>query len=124
MLGSNPFIRCSSSKTYPICVGMRMPVNPSINPAIGNKFPVFTGKGTVQHGTLMMRSHYLECRQMVCNHNDMDRRALLDAFPYKVDTSLVHPVEFLHLQQLPVELDLAEIIHAFPHEILVVRVDP
>lgn len=34
-------------------------------------------------------------------------------------TGLVHPVEFLHLQQ-----DLAEVIHAFPHEILVVRVDP
>lgn len=39
-------------------------------------------------------------------------------------TGLVHPVEFLHLQQFPVELDLAEVIHAFPHEILVVRVDP
>lgn len=37
---------------------------------------------------------------------------------------LVHPLELLHLQQFPAELDLAEVIHAFPHEILVVRVDP
>ncbi len=36
----------------------------------------------------------------------------------------MHPVELLRLQQLPVKFDLAEVIHAFPHEILVIRVDP
>ena len=105
-------------------VDMRMPVDPSINPTVGYQFSVFTGKGTVQHGTLMMRSHCLECRQMVCNHHDMGCRTFFNAFPDKTDTILVHPLEFIHLQQFPVELDLTEVIHAFPHEILVVRVDP
>jgi len=57
---------------------------------------------------------------MAGNHHDMSYRPLLDASPDKVDTGLVHPVELLQLQQLPVELDLAEVIHAFPHEILVI----
>ena len=105
-------------------VGMRMPLNPGIDPAAGNQVSVLTGKGAVQYGTLMMRCHYLECRQMVCNHNDMCRRTLFDTFPDKADAGIMHPVEFLHLQQLPVELDLAEVIHAFPHEIPVVRADP
>ena len=109
---------------HSVNVGMRIPVDPSVNPAVGYQFSVFTGKGTVQHRTFMMRSHYLECRQVVRNHHDMGCRALLNAFPNKADTSLMHPVEFIHLQQLPVELDLSEVIHAFPHEILIVRVDP
>lgn len=71
-----------------------------------------------------MWNHCLECRQMVCNHHNMGRRTLLDAFPDKVDTGLVHPVELLHPQQLSVAHNLTEVIHAFPHEILIVRVDP
>lgn len=109
---------------HSVDVGMRMPVDPGIDPAVCYQFSVFTGKGAVQHGPLMMWSHCLECWQMVCNHHDLGCRALLNAFPDKTDTILVHPVEFIHLQQLPVEPDLAEVIHAFPHEILVVRVDP
>lgn len=42
----------------------------------------------------------------------------------KVDTGHMHLVERLHLQQLPSELNLAEVIHAFPHKILVIRIDP
>lgn len=86
---------------HSVNVGMRMPVDPSVNPAVGYQFSVFTGKGAVQHGTFMMRSHCLECRQMVCNHHDMGCRALLNAFPDKTDTSLMHPVEFLHLHHFP-----------------------
>ena len=54
----------------------------------------------------------------------MGRSAILNAFPNKANTSLVQPVEVIHLKQLPIELYLAEVIHAFPHEILVVRIDP
>ena len=80
-----------------IDISMRMPVDPGINPTVSYQFSVFTGKGTVQHGTLMMRSHCLECRQMVCNHNDMGRRTFFNAFLDKTNTILVHPVEFIHL---------------------------
>ena len=72
----------------------------------------------------MMLSRYLKCRQVMRNHHDMGCRTFLDTFLNKVNTGLVHPVEFLHLQQLPIELNLSEIIHAFPHEILIVRIDP
>lgn len=61
---------------------------------------------------------------MVRNHHNMGRRTLLDAFPDKVDAGLMHPVELLRPQQLSVAYNLTEVIHAFPHEILIVRVDP
>ena len=94
-------------------VGVRMPVNPGINPAVGNQVSVFTGKGAVQHGTSMIRSHYLKCRQMMCNHDNMGRSAFLDAFSDKTNTRLVHQVEVIHLKQLLAELYLAEVIYAF-----------
>ena len=114
----------TGSANHSADIGMRMPVNPGINPAVSYQFSIFTGKCAVQHGTPMMLSRYLKCRQVMRNHHDMGCRNLLDTFLNKVNTGLVHPVEFLHLQQLPIELNLSEIIHAFPHEILIVRIDP
>lgn len=109
---------------HSVDVGMRMPVNPCVNPAVGYQFSVFTGKGAVQHGTSMMRSHCLECRQMVCNHHNMSCRTFFNAFLNKINTVLVHPAEFFHLQKFLVKLDLSEVIHAFPHGNTIVRVDP
>ena len=102
---------------------MQMSGNLCINLTVSNQISVFADKGAVQHEILMMRSHYLKCRQMVCNRHDMGYCTLLDAFPNKVDTGLIHPVEHLSLQQRLAKLDLAEIIHAFPHEILIIRGD-
>lgn len=113
----------TGSAKHSVNVGMRMPVDPGINLAVGYQLSVFTGKGAVQYGTLMMQSNYLECRQVMCNHHDMGGCTLLDAFPDKLNTSLVHQVELLRLQQHSVEPDLTEVVHAFPHEILVVRID-
>lgn len=95
---------------------MRMPVDPGIDSAVGYQFSVFTGKGAVLHRTSMMRSHCLECRQMVCNHHNMSCRTFFNAFLNKINTVLVHPVEFFHLQQHLIELDLAEVIHPFHTE--------
>lgn len=53
---------------------------------------------------------------MVCNHPNMSCRTFFNAFLNKINTVLVHPVEFFHLQQLLVELDLAEVIHPFHTE--------
>ena len=113
----------TSTANLSVNVGVRMPVNPGIDPAVGNQFSVFTRKAAVQHGTSMIRSHHLKCRQMMCNHDNMGCSAFLDAFSDKTDTRLVHPVEVIHLKQLPIELYLAEVIHAFPHEIPVVLVN-
>ncbi len=41
-------------------IGMRMSVNPCIDPAAGYQVSVFTGKGTVQHGIFMLRSNNLQ----------------------------------------------------------------
>lgn len=101
---------------HSVDIGMRMPVDPGIDPAVGYQFSVFTGKGAVQHGTSMMRSHCLECRQMGCNHHNMSCRTFFNAFPNKINTVLVHPVEFIHLKQLLAELDLAEVINPFHTE--------
>lgn len=46
-------------------IGMRMSVNPSIDPAVTDQVSVFTGKGTVQYGTFMLRSNNLQSRQVV-----------------------------------------------------------
>ena len=113
----------TGAANHSVNVGVRMPVNPGVDPAVGNQVFAFTGKGAVQRGTYMIRSHYLKCRQMMCNHDNMGRSALFNAFPDKTNTSLVHPVEVIHLKQLPVELYLAEVIHAFPHEIPAVLVN-
>ncbi len=47
----------------------------------------------------------------------------LDFFLQIKSRGLVHPVELLHLQQLPVKLNLTEVVHTFPHKILIIRVD-
>ena len=71
----------------------------------------------------MVRCYYLECRQMMCDHHNMVCCALFDVFPNKVNTYLVHPVELLHLQQLPAKLNLTEVVHTFPYKILIIRID-
>lgn len=91
----------TGSTNHSVDVSMRMSVNPGINPAVGYQFSVFTGKSAVQHRTLMMLSHYLECRQMVRNHHDMCSPTLFNAFPDKTNAGLKHPVEFFHLQHFP-----------------------
>lgn len=81
---SHPIADYIGSTKHSVNIGMRMPVDPGINPAVGYQFSVFTGKGAVQYGTLMMRSHYLECRQVMCNHHDMGSRTLFNAFRIKL----------------------------------------
>ena len=51
-----------------------------------------------------------EGRQVVCNHHNISCYTLLNVFPDKVDTGIMHSVELLHLQQLSIELDLTEVI--------------
>ena len=46
-------------------IGMRMSVNPCIDPACHDQVSVFTGKGTVQYGIFMLRSNNLQSRQVV-----------------------------------------------------------
>ena len=57
---------------------------------------------------------------MMCDHHNMVCCALFDVFPNKVNTDLVHLVEFLHLQQLPAELNLTEVVHTFPYKIFII----
>lgn len=59
---------------------------------------------------------------MIGNHHDMVCYTFLDFLQIK-SRGLVHPVELLHLQQLPVKLNLTEVVHTFPHKILIIRVD-
>lgn len=103
---------------------MRMHINSDIDSTVSNQISVFADKGTVQHGIHMLRSNHPNGRLVVCKHHNMGGYTFLDAFQDKLNTGLVHPVELLRLQQLPVELDQPEVVHAFPHEILVVRIDP
>lgn len=48
----------TSTANLSVNVGVRMPVNPGIDPAVGNQFSVFTCKDAVQHGTSMVSSSH------------------------------------------------------------------
>ena len=74
-----------------------MSINPNIYPTVGNPITIFASKCTIQYGVLVLWINHLQSRQMMSNHHNMTSRALFDTFPDKINTGLMHPIEFLYL---------------------------
>ena len=122
MKGISHLVTNNLSSVYlRIDVGMRMPVNPNIDAAVGYKFTKLRGKCTIQNGTFVMRCNYLQRRKVMRYYHNVFRCALCQAAFDGIQAEGVHLVEFLCLKQLPLIHYLPKVIHAFPNEILISR---
>ena len=102
-----------------IYIGMGMTINPYINTAVGYQVAQLRSEGTIDERILMLRCHHLPSRQVMGNHNNLLCRTLCHAFPDEVQAELMQLIILIYLNEFSFVFSLTEIIHTFPHEILI-----